>query len=146
MSCEESYPQPRPASYMNYKLRRERNVFVLLVFVAVPLALLVAPLPFLESVSTKVAAERAAAQGRCARGNADLHPQPCSISRQPRQGALPHHRLRGLGLLPMAAARPAPARGLCAAEGDRHARAGLSRLRDGAALLDRAVRSVARRF
>jgi len=62
MSCEESYPQPRPASYMNYKLRRERNVFVLLVFVAVPLALLVAPLPFLESVSTKVAAERAAAQ------------------------------------------------------------------------------------
>ena len=45
---------------MNDKLRRDRNVFLLLALVAAPLMILTLPLPLLDSVAARAAAERIA--------------------------------------------------------------------------------------
>jgi hypothetical protein len=41
---------------MNFRLRQERNAFVFLIVVAMPLVLLTAPLPYLTALSNQKAA------------------------------------------------------------------------------------------
>ena len=75
------------------------------------------------------------------RRNPRVHQRPCPLPVEPRQGALPRCGVRGFGQVPVDASRAERA-----AREKRAAPGGVLRLRDRAALLDRALRAVARRL
>ena len=67
---------------MNFRLRQERNAFVLLVVVALPMLLLTAPLPYLSALMTSHAQQAGNAKAvRAHQTKAQTKPKPPTQAR-----------------------------------------------------------------